>query len=182
MAWANDLEVLDSIEIEGQELKENLLTIIFSLSGREKERKEGREELNKSKHTVPELSTEQVEQMAKEKVERVYNGAEEDKIAEDDKNIDEEEGQEEVRGRKWSPIWDSRELKTILVCIMNNNKVVEQIGSLSPKKRSFRLVGDADIVNDLIKANREVIEGNWWLDADESGKEGWKALSVAAIE
>ncbi|RPB18320.1 hypothetical protein L211DRAFT_854230 [Terfezia boudieri ATCC MYA-4762] len=111
IAWADDIEVLDSIEmdrsessavigenrLEGEELRKwaeaNPLTIKFTPSGQGKRRREGREELNKSKHAVPELTAEQVEKLTREKVEGA--GAERKEAREEKEEDEEMEGEEE---------------------------------------------------------------------------------------
>ncbi|RPB22305.1 hypothetical protein L211DRAFT_850848 [Terfezia boudieri ATCC MYA-4762] len=201
IAWADKMEVPDSMEadmaessaatgenrMEGEELRKwaeaNPLIIKFTPSEKEKERREGREELNKSKHVVPELTVEQMEEMTREKVEGGGSGGkeareEEEEDEEMEGEEEEEEGEEETR---WNGIWDNREIVSILHCIVNNGKVVEQIAGLKPKERSYRSTRDAETARDQIRASGRVIEGNWWLDGDESGKGGWKDLSESAL-
>ncbi|RPB18026.1 hypothetical protein L211DRAFT_854558 [Terfezia boudieri ATCC MYA-4762] len=188
MAWADDVEVPELMETGGLstgesveekeardlELKRwveaNPLTITFEPAGRKGERAEGRREMNKSKHAIPELSAEQVEEMAKEKVEGVKEAAaaeeegaegEDERMGEEDEG-EEDEGEEEEEDRgRWNGIWDNRDLKSILYCIVNNGKIVEQIAGLKPKDRSYRLARDADTARDMIRASGGVIEGNW---------------------
>ncbi|RPB18327.1 hypothetical protein L211DRAFT_854216 [Terfezia boudieri ATCC MYA-4762] len=161
--------------LDGEELKEwakaNPLTITFTPSGKEKERREGREEFNKSKHTVSELSAEQVEEMIREKVEEAGSKQKEAREEEEeDEEMEGEEGdEEEEEETRWNGIWDNREVKSILHCIVNNGKVVEQITGLKPKERSYRSAKDMETARDQIRASGGVIEGNWWLDGDESG-------------
>ncbi|RPB27206.1 hypothetical protein L211DRAFT_897096 [Terfezia boudieri ATCC MYA-4762] len=174
-------------KLEGEELRKwaeaNPLTIKFTPSGKEKERREGREELNKSKHAVPELSVEQVEEMTREKVEGTGSEQKEarEEGEEDEEMEGEEEDGEEEEETRWNGIWDNREVKSILHCIVNNGKVVEQIARLKPKERSYRSARDMETARDQIRASGGVIEGNWWLDGDESGKGGWKDLSESAL-
>ncbi|RPB19073.1 hypothetical protein L211DRAFT_853534 [Terfezia boudieri ATCC MYA-4762] len=175
--WADELEIPDSMETGD--------TGIDRMS-EEKEKKDL--ELKRWAEVNPltikfEPAGKQVEEMAKEKVEgareSVDKGKEEMKGDNEDMGEEEEDGKKE-RGR-WNGIWDNRDLKLILHCMVNNGRILEQIAELKPRKRSHRLARDVDMARDIIRVSGGVIEGNWWLDGDEYGKRGWKVLSARAL-
>ncbi|RPB23941.1 hypothetical protein L211DRAFT_849114 [Terfezia boudieri ATCC MYA-4762] len=168
-------------------VEKNPLTITFSPAGRKKERKERRKELDKSKHAIPDLTAEQVERLAREKVEGAggteveENEYDEEGGGSEDKEMEGDDEGEEGEETRWNAIWDNRDMKAILVCIIKNGKVVDQIAGLQPKERSFKLARDAATARDLIRASGGTIEGGWWIGGNESGKGGWKSLSDGAL-
>ncbi|RPB18228.1 hypothetical protein L211DRAFT_877042 [Terfezia boudieri ATCC MYA-4762] len=87
-------------------VEENPLRISFSPARSKKERERGRKELNKSKYAIPELSAEQVESIARKKVEggdKIAKGKEEENEEEEDEEMEEEEEGEETEA-KWNGI------------------------------------------------------------------------------
>ncbi|KAF8428015.1 hypothetical protein BGX38DRAFT_1334691 [Terfezia claveryi] len=91
---------------------------------------------------------------------------------------------EEVEGpgvRKWKPVWDSREAMTIVYSIKTNGKLIEEIENLKPKERSWESARDVGLARDLIRSGGGSIEGGWYLEGNEAGKGGWRAVSRAVV-
>ncbi|RPB21375.1 hypothetical protein L211DRAFT_851551 [Terfezia boudieri ATCC MYA-4762] len=87
----------------------------------------------------------------------------------------------ETKNRSWKSVWDSREAMTIIYGIKRNGEVLEEINALGPKERSWKSARDAKVARDWIKAGGGCIEGGWYLDGDEAGGGGWKAISREAV-
>ncbi|RPB20664.1 hypothetical protein L211DRAFT_870415 [Terfezia boudieri ATCC MYA-4762] len=105
--------------------------------------------------------------------EREYGGGERD-----DELEEESMG---MKNRSWKPVWDPREAMMIVYGIKANGEVLEEINALGLKERSWKSAKDTKVARDLIKAGGDYIEGGWYLDGNEAGSGGWKAISKEAV-
>lgn len=70
---------------------------------------------------------------------------------------------------------------TIVYSIKANRELIEEIENLKLKERSWESARDVGLTRDLIRSGGGSIEGGWYLEGNEAGKGGWRAVSKAII-